>query len=157
MSENKLLLRSLFLKFLDGQPQYEVVHTTGTTTSGKPIKKIPIRPIENRFSIKSLTNDIRLGLKNYFSKDEDVVIYNYDLLITPNILLWIEDGSENGVIESLRLHSVKLLLDTSIVFEIEDGDRVLDGEFTIDKISTDELADIANAIQETYNDIVTRK
>ena len=92
-----------------------------------------------------------------FSKDEEVVIYNYDLLTTPNILLWIEDGSENGVIESLRLHSVKLLLDTSIVFEIEDGDSVLGGEFTIDKISTDELADIANAIQATYNDIITRK
>ena len=80
-----------------------------------------------------------------FSKDEEVVIYNYDLLTTPNILLWIEDGSENGVIESLRLHSVKLLLDTSIVFEIEDGDSVLGGEFTIDKISTDELADISFA------------
>lgn len=92
-----------------------------------------------------------------FSKDEEVVIYNYDLLTTPNILLWIENGTENGVFESLRLHSVKLLLDNSIVFEIEDGNRILGGEFTIDKISTDELADIANAIQATYNDIITRK
>lgn len=128
-----------------------------TTTAGYIIENAREQLIEfMRCGIAMLYLAIHKKMPN-FSKDEDVVIYNYDLLITPNILLWIEDGSENGVIESLRLHSVKLLLDTSIVFEIEDENRVLDGEFSVDKISTDELADIANAIQETYNDIVTRK
>ena len=127
------------------------------TTAGYIIENAREQLIEfMRCGIAMLYLAIHKKMPN-FSKDEEVVIYNYDLLTTPNILLWVEDGSENGIIESLRFHSVKLLLDTSIVFEIEDGNRVLDGEFTIDKISTDELADIANAIQATYNDIITRK
>ena len=97
-----------------------------------------------------------------FSNYEDVVIYNYDLLTTPTIGVYMkedENGNGNGVVTYQRLYSIKLLLDNSIVFEVENvaGDGVEDWEFDLNDVSTDELATIANAIEVTYNDIITRK
>lgn len=96
-----------------------------------------------------------------FSNYEDVVIYNYDLLTTPTIGVYMteDEENENGIVRYQRLHCIKLLLDNSIVFEVEDvaGVGVEDWEFDLNDISTDELANIANAIQVTYEDIIKRK
>lgn len=90
-----------------------------------------------------------------FSNYEDVIIYNYDLLTTPTIGVYMkEDENENGIVRYQRLHCIKLLLDDSIVFEVEDvaGVGVEDWEFDLNDVSTDELANIANAIQVTYEE-----
>lgn len=112
-----------------------------------------------RYEIGLLYVAIHKQLPN-FSNYEDVVIYNYDLLTTPTIGVYMEeDGNENGIVRYQRLHCIKLLLDNSIVFEVEDvaGVGVEYWEFDMSDVSTDELANIANAIQVTYEDIIKRK
>lgn len=78
------------------------------TTSGKPIKKIPIRPIENRFSIKSLTNDIRLGLKNYFSKDEDVVKTELEKIKNTVFVIFDDNISGGATLSDICLQAKNL-------------------------------------------------
>ena len=66
------------------------------TKSGKLVLNVKflIRPVENRFSMKSLTNDIRLGLKNYFSQDDDIV--QQELQKIKNTVFVIFDDNISG-------------------------------------------------------------
>ena len=88
-----------------------------------------------------------------FESGEDVVITNKEMIEIPIIGVWMKDNElEESVITFQKLHNIKLLLDDSIVFELEDieGVGVMDWEFDLSDISTDDLAKIANVIQKTY-------
>lgn len=87
-----------------------------------------------------------------FYEYEDVIIYASELIRTPYVGLWVKNyEDEDGVTISYMLSNIKLLLDDSIIIEVESvGGEKVDWEFEIDKLTTDELADIANALQTTY-------
>ena len=85
-----------------------------------------------------------------FGKDEEVVLYNYDLVKTPNICL-ITDN----VITKHRLHCIRVCLDDSVFIEVEnaDGTDIEDGEYNVNDLTFDEFSDIANAVEVTYNEV----
>ena len=83
---NTQLVRSLVKPYIRGL----------VTTCGNPIWKsnFLIQKVENRFSMKSLTNDIRLGLKNYFSQDANIV--KQELEKIQNTVFVIFDDNVSG-------------------------------------------------------------
>lgn len=65
------------------------------TRSGNPIKKMNIRPLDtNIFSMKSATNDIRMGLKGFFSMNQE--LKEKELEEAKNTIFVIFDDNVSG-------------------------------------------------------------
>ena len=78
------------------------------TRNGKPIKKLPIMPVENRFSIKSMTNDIRLGLKNYFLADDEIVKQELEKIQNTVFVIFDDNISGGATLSDICLQAKNL-------------------------------------------------
>lgn len=76
--------------------------------NGKPIGKIEIKPVENRFSIKSVTNDIRLGMKNYFSQNEEIIKQELEKIKNTVFVIFDDNISGGATLSDICLQAKKL-------------------------------------------------
>ena len=98
--ENTKLVRNLVKPYLTGVK----------TTCGNPVLNVnfQIRPVENRFSMKSLTNDIRLGLMGYFSKNSEIVQQELDKIKNTVFVIFDDNISGGATLSDICLQAKKL-------------------------------------------------
>lgn len=80
------------------------------TSVGNPVLNVEflIQHVENRFSMKSITNDIRLGLKNYFSEDEEIVKQELQKIKNTVFVIFDDNVSGGATLSDICLHAKKL-------------------------------------------------
>lgn len=65
-------------------------------------------PVENRFSIKSMTNDIRLGLKNYFLADDEIVKQELEKIQNTVFVIFDDNISGGATLSDICLQAKNL-------------------------------------------------
>ena len=125
--QHKILSKNLIKKLEYGKPAVNALNTEiaynlvkpylyGKKNSmGNPIDKVNIRPLsDNIFSIKSITNDIRMGLKGFFSINRDIA--EKDLDPVKNTIFVIFDDNVSGgatlsdICSQLMQYGVKFII-----------------------------------------------
>lgn len=78
------------------------------TNSGKPIEKMEICQYEPNFQIKNLTNDIRMGMKNYYTADYDVAKEELEKIKNTVFVIFDDNISGGATLSDICLQAKNL-------------------------------------------------